>query len=75
MSRNPKANAPGVSGRVYAALRDGRIFRSVDGGASWQDWTGALPRSSVYDLIARPGAPRRIYAVTLQGVWTLDETD
>jgi photosystem II stability/assembly factor-like uncharacterized protein len=67
--------APGVSGRVYAALRDGRIFRSVDGGASWQDWTGALPRSRVFDLIARPGAPRRIYAATHQGVWTLTEAD
>jgi photosystem II stability/assembly factor-like uncharacterized protein len=67
--------APGVSGRVYAAVRDGRIFRSGDGGATWDDWTGGLPRSGVADLIALPGAPRRIYAATRQGVWLLTEAD
>jgi len=67
--------APAVPGRVYAALRDGRILRSGDGGATWDDWTGGLPRSSVADLIALPGAPRRVYAATRQGIWLLTEAD
>jgi photosystem II stability/assembly factor-like uncharacterized protein len=67
--------APAVPGRLYAALRDGRIFRSNDGGASWVDWTGGMPRSTVYSLQSPPGDPRRIWAATQQGIWTLQEAD
>jgi photosystem II stability/assembly factor-like uncharacterized protein len=67
--------APDVPGRVYAATLDNRIFRSEDGGASWENWTGGLLSSKIVSLQAAPGDPRRVYAVTQQGVWTLTETD
>jgi photosystem II stability/assembly factor-like uncharacterized protein len=67
--------APDVPGRVYAATLDDRIFRSEDGGASWDDWTGGLLSSKIVSLQAAPGDPRRVYAVTQQGIWRIDETD
>lgn len=67
--------APDVPGRVYAAALDGRIFRSGDGGASWEDRSAGLRVTGISGLAADPDDPRRIYAVTAQGIWTLTETD
>lgn len=67
--------APDVPGRVYAAALDGRIFRSEDGGATWDDWSNGLPPSQVSALETAPDDPRRIYAVTTQGIWLLNEAD
>ncbi|HEY0514163.1 MAG TPA: hypothetical protein VGH73_19810 [Thermoanaerobaculia bacterium] len=67
--------ATAIPGRLYAALIDGRIFRSDDGGASWQGRSRNLHTSKVYALVADPGDPHRVYAATANGVWTLTETD
>jgi len=64
-----------VPGRVYAATGDGRVFRSGDGGASWTDWSLGLHASGIDALVADPADPRRIYAVTANGAWTLTEND
>jgi photosystem II stability/assembly factor-like uncharacterized protein len=64
-----------VPGRVYAVVPDGHVFRSEDGGATWEDWTGGVPPSQVFSLQAAPGDPRRIYAVTTQGIWLLNEAN
>jgi photosystem II stability/assembly factor-like uncharacterized protein len=64
-----------LSGRVYAATEDGRVFRSDDGGATWEDWSAGLRVTGISGLVADPDDPRRIYAVTANGVWTLNEAD
>jgi len=64
-----------LPGRVYAATYDGRVFRSDDGGASWEDWSAGLRVTGVAGLVADPDDPRRIYAVTANGVWVLNEAD
>jgi photosystem II stability/assembly factor-like uncharacterized protein len=67
--------APDIPGRVWAASRDGRVFRSDDGGASWEDWSAGLLAATVYSLQAAPDDPHRIYAVTSRGIWTLTQAD
>lgn len=52
-----------------------RILRSGDAGKSWQDTTRNLRVRTVYELVADPADPRRIYAATSNGVWVLTETD
>jgi photosystem II stability/assembly factor-like uncharacterized protein len=64
-----------VPGRVYAATDDGRVFRSGDGGASWTDWSRGLHASGIGALVADPAGASRIYAVTANGVWRLNESD
>jgi len=67
--------APDLPGRVWAATRDGRVFRSDDGGASWEDRSAGLLATGVSGLVADPDDPRRIYAVTANGIWLLVEAD
>ena len=62
-----------VSGVVWAAVEGGRIFRSGDGGATWQDSTGGLQAFQVYRLEIDPADPRRLYAATSGGIWTLED--
>jgi photosystem II stability/assembly factor-like uncharacterized protein len=62
-----------VSGVVWAAVEGGRIFRSGDGGATWQDRTGGLQAFQVYRLEIDPADPRRVYAATSGGIWTLED--
>ena len=50
-------------------------FRSDDGGATWEDWSAGLDTTSVSALEVDPADPRRIYAVTTQGIWLLNEAD
>jgi photosystem II stability/assembly factor-like uncharacterized protein len=66
--------ASAVPGRVYAATL-GQIFRSDDGGATWRTRNRALRTEGVFELVADPVDPHRIYAATLNGVWTLREAD
>jgi photosystem II stability/assembly factor-like uncharacterized protein len=61
-------------GRVYAAF-GGRVFRSDDGGASWQGWSLGLHAVTIEALVADPSDASRIYAVTSNGDWVLNESD
>ena len=45
------------------------IYRSVDGGASWQDATAGLGGAGVNALVIDPANPRTLYAATTQGVF------
>ena len=65
--------ATDLPGHVYAALDDNRVFRSEDGGASWEDVTGALFATAIYQLVADPADPGRVYAATGNGNWVLEE--
>jgi photosystem II stability/assembly factor-like uncharacterized protein len=64
--------ATAIPGQVYAARDDGHVFRSEDGGESWQDVTAGLFAAEVFDLVADPSDPDRVYAATTNGVWVLD---
>ncbi len=61
-----------IAGTVWLAMENGRIFRSRDGGETWQERPGPQARV-VYDLILDPQNPRRVYAGTSSGVWVLDD--
>jgi photosystem II stability/assembly factor-like uncharacterized protein len=63
-----------VPDRLYTVL-GGRVFRSDDGGATWQVWSRGLRVTFIDQLVADPGDPRRIYVTTSNGVWALTETD
>jgi hypothetical protein len=65
--------ATALPGHVYAALDDNRVFRSEDGGGSWEDVTGALFATAIYQLVADPAGPGRVYAATNNGNWVLEE--
>lgn len=58
--------------RIYAALDDGRILRSEDGGVSWNDVTAGLLSRRVFELKADPINPNRVYAATTNGIWVLE---
>jgi photosystem II stability/assembly factor-like uncharacterized protein len=63
-----------IPGRVYAATF-GQVFRSDDGGATWRTRSRALGTETVFELVADPRDPHRIYAATANGLWRVDETD
>jgi photosystem II stability/assembly factor-like uncharacterized protein len=48
----PSTNVPG-----------GKLYKSIDGGSTWQDITGSLPRS-VIDIAYAPGSPQVLYVTT-----------
>jgi photosystem II stability/assembly factor-like uncharacterized protein len=62
-----------AAGVVWAAVEGGQIFRSGDGGATWEDRTGGLQAFQVYRLEIDPADPRRVYAATSGGIWTLED--
>jgi hypothetical protein len=48
----------------------GQVFRSPDGGATWEDITGNLPHMPVHDVVADPDVADTLYIGTANGVWT-----
>ncbi len=59
-----------VSGTVWAATFDARVFASHDGGVTWQP-TGGPQAYIIRRLIPDPLDPNRLYAATWGGVWVL----
>ncbi len=57
------AQAPSAPETLYAAAQTGRLFRSLDGGASWQP-RGPAVLAGVRDLVIDPVDPRTLYAMT-----------
>lgn len=62
------AASPTQPGRVYAGLTYGGVFRSADGGGSWEPARGGL-QTLVWDLAVDPADPEVVYAGTSNGVW------
>lgn len=63
------AAAPGLPGTLYVALNDasqpesaGRVYKTVDGGASWQRADTGLAGVSLRSLRVDPGNPQRVLA-------------
>lgn len=53
---------------VYAALRGGAVYRSLDAGTTWQA-AGALPVTAVVSQLAiDPSIPSTLYAATTSGI-------
>ena len=49
---------------VYIATNNGGVWKSVNGGASWQPLTDLLPSSSIGAVAIDPGDPKIVYAGT-----------
>jgi hypothetical protein len=47
----------------------GHVFRTVNGGAAWEDISGTLPDTPVNDLVVDPQAPSTLYIATDVGVF------
>jgi photosystem II stability/assembly factor-like uncharacterized protein len=57
---------PGNSSIIYAGTRDGGVFKSTDGGTSWQGANQGLPREQITTLKIDPSHPATLYV----GVWS-----
>jgi photosystem II stability/assembly factor-like uncharacterized protein len=71
------AASPNVAGTVYAAATFGSLFKSTDGGASWNSVSAGLPGDeygvNVGALAVDPNSPATVYAAVARGV--LKSTD
>lgn len=54
---------------VYASVLLEGIFKSLDGGATWQEAKAGLVGTHAETLIAHPQAPGTVYAVTTAGIF------
>jgi photosystem II stability/assembly factor-like uncharacterized protein len=65
---------PAAPNRIYAVIEDidtlrGRVFRSTDGGTSWQPANGGLEQQAVSALAIAPQSPQTLYAGTSDAVY------
>lgn len=69
--KNPNVIYAGTGEGVTLDFRGAGIFRTIDGGASWQylTSTGTSDFYFVNDLIISPTNSQRIYAATTTGLW------
>ncbi|HEX3530399.1 MAG TPA: hypothetical protein VH988_25330 [Thermoanaerobaculia bacterium] len=58
------AQAPSSPQTLYAATVSGRLFRSLDGGATWGERQSGLPAAVIVDLSVDPQDPRTVFART-----------
>jgi photosystem II stability/assembly factor-like uncharacterized protein len=68
---------PRRPGHLLAALADGRLFRSRNGGQLWRPvLDGPAPELGIWRLVAHPAIPHRFLALTrFGGVWQADLVD
>ena len=58
--------------RVYASFSgysEGNLWRTTDGGTTWENIANGLPHASVYDIAIHPANSRLVYAATELGVF------
>ncbi len=55
---------------LYAGADDG-VFRSTDGGTTWQRYGLGLPTAAVIDLLLDTGRTRLIAATQGRGAWSI----
>lgn len=58
------AQAPSAPRTLYAASLNGRVFRSLDGGATWSRRAGTTGDELIADVFVDPGDPQTVYALT-----------
>ncbi len=59
------AFSPAQPGLVFAALGEGGVGRSIDGGATWESRNEGLPADELLELVAvDPAVPDTVYAAT-----------
>ena len=58
---------PNDSGVMYIGTQNAGIYKSIDGGISWQPIHNGLGRASIYTLIMDPNDSKILYAGTLLG--------
>lgn len=58
--------APGESHLLYQQNHCG-VYRSADGGQSWQEITAGLPSEFGFPMAAHPRDPRTVYVIPLNG--------
>jgi photosystem II stability/assembly factor-like uncharacterized protein len=63
--RDPNRALVGALGNTFADSRDRGVYRTTDGGATWQHTLYAGPQSGISDMDWNPRDPRVVYA----GVW------
>ena len=59
----------GLPETVYASVLLQGIFKSADGGATWQPVNSGLVGFQVDQLVAQPGHPGTVYALTSAGIF------
>ncbi len=57
------------SGWNGTGTQPGHVFRTLDGGASWTDISGALPDEPVFTVTADPARPNDVYIGTEFGIY------
>jgi hypothetical protein len=63
---------PTSTSTIFAGGANGGIWRSTDGGASWQAIDDFLPSLAVTTIVFQPNAPATMYAGTGESFSTLD---
>ncbi|MEQ9038827.1 MAG: hypothetical protein RIE24_10770 [Silicimonas sp.] len=65
---------PDRPGRLFAALQDGGLDRSDDGGRTWRTASGGLPQTQVTAVAIAAGAPDTVYAAIAEdGLWRSED--
>ena len=62
-----------IAGVVWAATEEGRIFRSGNGGETWEERTEGFPGAFVRKLAFDPFDPRKLYAATSGGLYVTED--
>lgn len=63
------AKANGQAGRLWTGSSDGKVFRTVDGGANWLDRSSGLPPAWIEEIITDPAnADRALVAFNGFGI-------
>jgi photosystem II stability/assembly factor-like uncharacterized protein len=58
------AQAPSSPRMLYAVAQPGGLFRSLDGGATWNQRTGGPAGETIADLVVETHDPQTVYALT-----------
>ena len=68
----------GTGDTLYATFADygpNRIWRSTDGGGSWESISGDLPDVPLFSVRVDPTDPDRLFLGSELGLWTTDSND